>query len=39
MRNRLVQKMNSLDRCLEVVYSKGHVNHCVRFGVEYLKNR
>jgi len=29
-------KMNDLDLCLEVVSS--HVNHCVTFNIEYLRN-
>jgi len=31
------QKMNDLDLCLERSY-QGHVNHCVTFDVEYLRN-
>jgi len=30
-------KINDLDFCLEVV--KGHVNRCVTFAIEYLRNR
>jgi len=32
-----VTKMNDLDICLNVV--QGHVNHCVTFAIEYLRNR
>jgi len=33
----IVTQMNDLDLCMEIVLV--HVNHCVTYAVEYLRNR